>query len=412
MITISDVSKEFHVYKKRSGLIRQIFGLARPGIDFDTVKSLTDINLEIPSGSVHGIIGMNGAGKSTLLKILTGVLEPSSGKIEMKGRVAALLELGTGFHGELTGRQNVYTNAAIMGLTRAEVDARINEIEDFAELGNFFDRPLKIYSSGMYVRLAFSFAVSVDPDILIIDEALSVGDAYFQQKCLKKIHSFRDKGTTILFVSHDFGAIKMLCQQVTLLSKGQAIFSGAPMQALDLYNALLADHHSAHLGSARVRAAGAIDAGRSHESGSRTMEILEVQIVDAQGRSSEALVSGSSCKVLVRARVNGDEVINPTCGILVRDRLGYDVFGTNTFELRIPAQTFNRGELVEFRFEMAMNLGAGDYTLTVALHSDRTHVNDNYHWLDRAQLFQVLPSNDFGFIGVSRLEPRCTITLI
>ena len=223
MIHIQEVSKKFKVYPSRAARLREwVLG----GKYHQEFWALHKIDLKIESGEVFGIIGMNGAGKSTLLKILTGTLAATSGKIEMQGRVAALLELGTGFHPELSGRDNVLMNGKLLGLTESEIIEKIPGIHAFSELGDFFEKPVRTYSSGMYVRLAFSLAASVDPDVLIIDEALSVGDAYFQQKCLERIKQFKEQGTTILFVSHDPGVVKVLCNRVAFLQKGKLLGIG------------------------------------------------------------------------------------------------------------------------------------------------------------------------------------------
>ncbi|MEZ4743558.1 MAG: ABC transporter ATP-binding protein [Bdellovibrionota bacterium] len=410
MIEIIDLKKQFKVYRNRSGMLKDAFGLAKENIDYEIVESLNGINLKVKKGSVHGILGMNGAGKSTLLKILTGVLNPSSGDYLLKGRVAALLELGTGFHGELTGRENIYLSGAIMGLSKDEMDEKINHIIQFSELDKFFDRPIKIYSSGMYVRLAFSFAVSVEPDILIIDEALSVGDVYFQQKCLKKINEFKDQGTTILFVSHDLGAIRMLCEQVSLLQKGRLIYTGVPAKGLELYNAIIAEHRNDEAINRQIQQAKSIEINNnSFESGNNKMKIENVNMLDANGQASEAIVSGEELTIEVLAKVYTNQIDNPTCGILIRDRFGCDIFGTNSYQLHAKSFSLNKGDLVLYRFNFLLNLGKGDYTLTVALHAENSHIDDNYHWIDRAKIIQVLPSTDFEFVGVAKLNPTCII---
>ncbi|RZJ77019.1 MAG: ABC transporter ATP-binding protein [Flavobacterium sp.] len=409
MIVIKNLVKEFRLYKKRSGFLKQVIGLAQPGRDFDLLRPLDNVELTVEKGEVHGIIGMNGAGKSTLLKILSGVLHPTSGSVSISGRVAALLELGTGFHGDLTGRENIYINGTMLGLTRQEIDKKLPEIQAFAELGDFFDRPVKIYSSGMYVRLAFSFAVSVEPDVLIIDEALSVGDAYFQQKCLKKIREFKNLGTTILFVSHDISAVRALCDKCTLLSKGKVIFTGTPMQALDLYNALLAEHSSQDLVAARTAAAKSSIAESTFVSGNLDMEVVSCLMLNEEGHETLAVPSGQKVSVQIKCIVHRDMIDNPTCGILFKDRLAYEIFGTNTHQLGIESGVLHKGNEITYTFDFAMNLGPGDYTLTVALHSDRSHVHDSYHWIERALLFKVLETPEFPFIGVARLEPVTSI---
>jgi lipopolysaccharide transport system ATP-binding protein len=409
MIRIENLVKEFRIYKKRSSILKHILGIAKKGVDYDSIRTLDKVTIDVPKGRVHGIIGMNGAGKSTLLKILTKVIDPTQGSIQIEGRVAALLELGTGFHVDLTGRENVYLNGSTLGLSRAEIDKKIGEIQSFAELGDFFDRPVKIYSSGMYVRLAFSFAVSVDPDVLIIDEALSVGDAYFQQKCLIKVREYKEKGTTILFVSHDLGAVRMLCDEVTLLSRGKVIYTGEPLKALDLYNALLAEHQNEELVSARVKQVGDTNNRESFASGNRQLEIQNVSLFNADGDSVQVVTSGEKVLLRIECKAYADEILNPTCGILIKDRLGYEIFGTNTHHLGLDSGPIKSGSSLTFEYSFHMNLGPGEYTLTVALHSDRSHVNESYHWIERALLFKVLPTPEFSFIGVSRLEPNVEI---
>lgn len=407
MINIENLSKSFRVYKTRFGMLKDLCGLASQPKDFQDVESLSNISIQIPTGKVHGIIGMNGAGKSTLLKILSGVLHPTSGRLSMHGRVAALLELGTGFHGDLTGRENLYLNGAMVGLSRDEVDSRFASILEFSELGHFIDMPVKIYSSGMYVRLAFAFSISVDPEVLIIDEALSVGDAYFQQKCLKKIREFKERGVTILFVSHDLGAVKMLCDEVTLLEKGRNIITAPPVEVLDVYNAMLAKHEGRIL--REQKDAGAAAFGESFESGTREMQITSTKMFNGEDREVSAFIAGDRIRIVVEAIVNKDGVKNPTCGILIRDRLGYDVFGTNTFYSRLETGSIAKEKKVQFVFEVEMNLGQGDYTLTVAIHQDQSHVEENYHWIERAMIFKVLPASDLTHIGVARLPVKCEI---
>lgn len=414
MIRITNLSKSFRVYRGKKARLRALAGLARAGRDFDWVHSLQNLNLEVPEGTVHGIVGMNGAGKSTLLKILAGVLEPSQGSFTLTGRVAALLELGTGFHPDMTGRQNVETNAGLMGFTPDQVQAKMSEIEDFAELGAFFDRPVRIYSSGMYVRLAFAFAIAVEPQVLIIDEALSVGDAYFQQKCLEEINRFKTSGTTILFVSHDLAAIKLLCDKVSLLAQGQLIYSGSPQEALERYNALLAEQTENHQESlanleSRQRRGQAQITANGIQSGSGDMLITEVKVLAENGTEAEAFQAGSMITIAITTQVQAATISNPTCGILIRDRLGYDVFGTNSSHLNHQTGTLVKGQTTRFRFRMKLDLGQGDYTLTVALHSATTHLKDNYDWRDRACLIKVVPNPEFISVGVARLYPQLTL---
>jgi lipopolysaccharide transport system ATP-binding protein len=232
-IDVKDLSKRFGMYSSPAGKLIEILSPFRR--DNHKFWALKDISFQVRQGEALGIIGRNGSGKSTLLQVLCGVLRTTSGEVTVNGRVSALLELGAGFHAEFKGRDNVYMNGAIMGLSRKEMDARFQAIADFAEIGDFMEQPIKTYSSGMFVRLAFACAVNIAPDILIVDEALAVGDAYFQQKCMEKIMEFRDEGGTMLIASHDMKTINKLCDSAILLNKGTIIESGDPARVTDAY---------------------------------------------------------------------------------------------------------------------------------------------------------------------------------
>lgn len=407
MIRIENLSKHFRVYTSKAAMVKSAFGLARQGKDYNVVTSLKDVSLNIAKGEIHGIIGVNGAGKSTLLKILVGVMDPSSGSFKVEGSMASLLELGTGFHPELTGRENVHINGSLLGLTKKEIEAKIPEIQAFAEIDEFFDRPVKIYSSGMYVRLAFSFATSVDPEVLVIDEALSVGDIYFQQKCLRKIQEFKKKGVTILFVSHDLPAVKKLCDRCTLLSSGSVVHTGSPVECLDLYNALLPSFFKE---SAKKLASSHKDilVSNSFESGNRKLEVIKIEMLNQDLKNTNVFLSGEKAYVRLQVRSAEESIENPTFGILIRDRLGYDIFGTNTCILGIDTGVPKQGSVFEVLYALDMNLGPGDYTLTISLHRGETHLEENFHWIDRAHAFKVVLS-DKRFIGVSRLNPEFSV---
>lgn len=405
MIQIENLSKMYKIYRRRSDRLKEWFSIGNRKYH-DEYWALKDITLTVPAGSVYGLIGMNGAGKSTLLKVLTGTTQPTRGRVQIEGRIAALLELGTGFHPEFTGRENVLINGKLLGLTDAELAERLEGIKAFSELGDFFDKPVRTYSSGMYVRLAFSLASSIDPDILIIDEALSVGDAYFQQKCLTRIRQFKEKGVTILFVSHDAGAVKLLCDHVALLDKGKIISAGSPVEQLELYNALLAKKEGQGK-EYQISREGKDAKGRT-QSGTYQAEILSVEIEGPQGDRQEAVVTGSAGKFVVTVRFN-HPLVNPTVGIMIRDRLGYDIFGTNTAEMGMTTGAFAAGEERRFVFHCLMNMGAGHYTVTAAIHSSFTHVDDCYHWVDRLLTFNVLPPSDHKFLGVAWLSPSVAV---
>lgn len=357
---------------------------------------LQDLNLYISPGQSVGIIGRNGAGKSTLLKLITGTTAPTTGRVLVKGRTAALLELGMGFHPDFTGRQNAWMAAQLMGLSRKEIVTAMPSVEAFAEIGRHIDDPVRTYSSGMQVRLAFSVATALRPDVLIVDEALAVGDAQFQHKCFARIREFRQAGTTLLFVSHDPGAIKTLCDRAVLLEQGSISADGSPDHVLDAYNALIAERQTQ---DAPGRLATAGTPTRGIRSGSRQAEILSVSVHGPQGAGT-LLKTGDPMELRVRLQKNVP-MTNLTVGFVIRDRLGNDIFGTNTWHMRTEGlEQLPAGSVADLVWAIpSLNLGRGTYHVSVALHGDMTHVQENHDWWDRATLFEVLPGQQPPFVG-------------
>lgn len=401
MIRVENLSKSYKIYRRRSDRLREWMSFGHRKYHHEHC-ALRDVSLSVGKGEVLGIIGMNGAGKSTLLKILTGTTRATSGTVQVAGRVAALLELGTGFHPEFTGRENVMVNGKLLGLSQREISSKIDEIKEFSELGEFFEQPVRTYSSGMYVRLAFSLASSVAPDILIIDEALSVGDAYFQQKCLQRIREFKARGTTILFVSHDALAVRLMCDEVALMDHGKIVAKGEANDLLDLYNALLARKEGDGKEYVVKRGENGL------ESGNLKATIEKVSLKDSHGSPLQAVVAGSKFRVEVDLTF-GHPLDNPTVGILIRDRLGYDVFGTNTAEMGLNTGRFVAGQRATIEFDARANLGPGAYTITVAIHDGNTHIAECYQWVDRILTFTVLPTAGIRFLGVAFLEPTVSV---
>jgi len=402
MIRVEDLWKTFKLYRSPADRLKEILFRRSYHRIFEALKG---ISFEVQDGEVLGIIGPNGAGKSTLLKILTGVLLPDKGFIHVSGRITGLLELGTGFNSEMTGLQNIFLNGTLLGMSREEIEDKLETIINFSELGDFIYEPLKTYSSGMIMRLAFSIAIHAEPTCFVVDEALAVGDAYFQQKCMKKIKEFKENGGSIIFVSHDMNAVKLLCDQAILLDQGAVIEQGSPEQVINLYNFLLAKKSKGE------------NLEISHYSfdkcdyGDYQARIVEVVLKNTEGESSEGIISGTpvTIEVLVEAQ---KQVSDLTLGILIRDRFGQDIFGTNTFHLQKNfSLSAGKRKIVRFFFD-EFNLGVGKYTLTVALHKGDTHVQHCYHWIDRALKFEVLPNNEFYFIGLARLVPRVEIVNI
>jgi lipopolysaccharide transport system ATP-binding protein len=360
--------------------------------------ALRDITLDVEPGQSLGVIGANGAGKSTLLKVITGTTRPTTGSLSVEGRVAALLELGIGFHPDVTGRDNVLIAGQLLGFTAAEIAARMDAIEAFAEIGAYLDLPIRTYSSGMHVRLAFSVATAIRPDILIVDEALAVGDAYFQHKSFARIREFKAAGTTLLFVSHSAPVVKSICDRAVLLERGLLVRDGEPDAVLDYYNALVAsrtvDHRIAESALGGIR------------SGDRRAAIESVEIAGENGPAA-ALRSGDPAVLRIQLRAL-ERIPDLTVGFLIRDALGNDLFGTNTYHL--AHRKFDVAQSQRFVCEFAIGrlaLGTGHYNVSVALHSDMTHLSGNYDWWDRALTFEVVPGRAVHSIGVLVLDVDC-----
>ncbi len=405
VLSVESLWKSFYFYRHPSHRFLAALTRGRRGAP-QVFHALRDVSFSVGAGRSTGIIGANGAGKSTLLKIITGTLEPTRGRVGVRGRIASLLELGTGFHPLFTGRQNIFYNARFLGLHDAEIHAKLPRIVEFAELGAFIDRPLRTYSSGMQMRLAFSVAANVDPEILILDEVLAVGDAYFVQKCLQRVREFRDRGTTILFVSHDLGAVKSLCDRAVLLHEGTLVDDGEPAPVIDHYNALIA-RKTADTELFMLERVERAKAG-PRRSGNFDALISEIELLDARGGASRAILAGDEVTVRIRVFLF-DALTDPTVGILIRDRLGNDVYGTNTYHQQIATGRWEAGASLEVRFRMQLDLGAGEYTLTAAVHRASTHVVESYDWLDGGLVFRVLPSDSRPSIGVAYLRPAIEV---
>jgi lipopolysaccharide transport system ATP-binding protein len=410
--------------------------------------ALRDVSFEVAGGAAMGIVGPNGAGKSTLLKILTGTTQPTEGRFCVQGRVASLLELGMGFHPEFTGRQNVRFAARMAGIVDDELEALFPEIVDFSELDEFIDQPIRAYSSGMLLRLGFALAVSVQPDVLIVDEALAVGDLHFQQKCLARIRRIHEAGATVLFVSHDPSMVKRFCTEAILLDHGRALDRGTPSHVLDHYTALLAERYRPGGGRARILRpvgpeakapettppGGAVQAApasvaegvakspssmpplaaRGHRTGNWRAVIIGAWLeVEPEGDAgtwvpSGIVGSGAWARLVVRW-VAREPIASATVGIAIKDRLGQEIYGVNTAYRGIPLENVAAGRAVQVAFVMPMNLGEGLYSATVAVHAGLTHVEECYDWIEQALVFQVLPDPGERFTGICRLGAECEI---
>jgi lipopolysaccharide transport system ATP-binding protein len=402
-IRVRGLGKKYKVYPSRVGKLVEILSGGR-AVRHRAEWALRDVDFEVADAESVGIIGMNGAGKSTLLRILSGTTLPSEGWFEIGGRISALLELGLGIHPEFTGWQNAQLSCQLMGLDEPTVDERLPWIRDFSELGDHMDQPVRTYSTGMQVRLAFSVATCVRPDVLIVDEALSVGDVYFQHKSMARIRAFREQGTTLLFVTHDPGAVKALCDRALLLDRGRLLRDGSPDDVYDYYNAMIARKER----DAQIVQVVSRHGGTSTRSGTQEAEILGVELLDAGGEPRSAFEVGERARIRCRFRTRC-EMPRPTVGILLRDRLGNDVFGVNTFGLGIASEPCAAGEESVATFDVDLGVGCGTYSLTVALHTERAHLESNYDWWDRALVFGVVRGPGPEFSGVAALPVRASV---
>jgi len=389
-LRVHQVSKQYRTYARPGDRLKESLtrGRWRGHKEF---WALQDISFELEKGEIVGIIGPNGCGKSTLLQIIAGTLEPTHGDVWHEGRISALLELGAGFDPEFTGVENVYMNASLLGFSRRETDRLLPHIERFAEIGEFLYQPVKTYSSGMYVRLAFAIAASVEPDILIIDEALAVGDAVFQHRCLRRIKELHDRGTTVLFVSHDAAAIRALCSRAILMNQGRVISDGLPADVLNCYQEIVMERERAY--EAESQPADAVSAEAetfeplsfTYRHGNRSAEIVVAELADTTGRRVEIIDTGTPVTMRVAARFYSN-VDDPVIGFLIRNRHGISAFGTNTGEQRLELGSVRRGETVEVTFSFSCWLGIDNYSISCAVHSRE---GEAYDWLDGVRFFRV-----------------------
>lgn len=387
MIQVDALTKRFKLYHKPSDRLKELLFRHPYHSDY---QALRDISFKVESGETLGIIGRNGAGKSTLLKILSGVLLPDAGTVVNNGKVTGLLELGTGFDPAMSGLRNIRTNGLLIGMSETEIDTRTPDIIEFAELGSFINEPLRTYSSGMAMRLAFSIAIHADPKTFLIDEALSVGDGHFQQKCFRKIRDFRERGGAIVFVSHDLNAIKVICDRVIVLDDGRIEAQDTPENAVNHYNQLLA---------------GDAETYQSAPEGGYGNFHVAITDVSAHGEVSRNATVASGEKLLLDVEIESREVKqNLTLGILIRDRFGQDIFGTNSHLLGLSL-AMARGEIRVLRFATPMNLAPGKYTVTLALHDGTDHLGHCYHWWDNATQFEVAGFRGAHFSGLCNLQP-------
>jgi lipopolysaccharide transport system ATP-binding protein len=384
MLQVQNVSKIYRLYRRPADRLIELLPFSSHAAPKE-FWALRDVSLTVERGEVLGVIGPNGSGKSTLLQIVSGILEPTRGRVVAHGRIAALLELGAGFNPEFTGRENVFLNGEILGIARPDMARVFPEIERFAEIGAFIDRPVKEYSTGMYVRLAFSTAIHVDPEILIVDEALAVGDAIFANRCIKKFVELKERKVTVLFVSHDLGLVKRLSDRAALMIDGRVAAFGNPSEVVNRYVGMVLERQE------RDEPRGDLPrAGASFRHGDGASEILSADLINARGESTRNLEPHETVSIRVRAIARRD-IDDPVVGVLIRNRLGIDVFGTNTRIEGVDLGSIPAGETFEVEFTFDCLLTRQDYTLTVATQHREGYSQD---WLDDVLSFSVTDARD------------------
>lgn len=401
-ITVTNLGKAYRQYPTRwSRLAEWALPGAKPRHTLKWV--MQDVSFTVNPGEAVGIIGINGAGKSTLLKMITGTTQPTTGSVHITGRVAALLELGMGFHPDFTGRQNAFMAGQLLGYSVEEIARLMPEIEAFAEIGDYIDQPVRVYSSGMQMRLAFSVATAYRPDVLIVDEALSVGDAYFQHKSFDRIREFRKQGTTLLIVSHDKGAIQGICDRAILLNAGHMAMQGQPEAVMDYYNAMLADHQNQTV-KQELREDGKVQT----ISGTGEAEVIAIRLTDKNGNPLEVVGVGQLVCLHVEVKTNAP-IERLILGYGIKDKLGQVIYGTNTDLKKQPLLNVPTGSRCVFNILFNANLGPGTYSVQTALVSTDTHLTNNYEWRDLALVFNVVNINKQHFEGCAWIDPTIEI---
>ena len=422
-IEVRDVTKVYRLYERQRDRLWETLGLDRKKT-YKEKYALNHVSFRVKRGETVGIIGTNGSGKSTMLKLITGVLTPTAGSIRVDGRISALLELGAGFNMEYTGIENVYLNGAMIGFTKEEIDARLDDIISFADIGDYINQPVKSYSSGMFVRLAFAVAINIDPEILIVDEALSVGDVFFQSKCYRKFEEFRRAGKTILFVSHDLSAISRYCDRAILLNQGDLIYDGTPKEAIDLYKKVLvgqyeekpAEQPEAADGEKREIQGIGSDSGlwKSRypvnpsliEYGEKNGEIVDYALLDENGLMTSNFLKGTVFTVRMKIRAHAD-ILEPIFAFTIKNMKGIEICGTNTTMEHVPVPTMHDGDEHVVEFTQKMDLQGGEYLLSLGCTGYQDGMFRVFHRLYDVISLTVVSNRDT--VGFYDMNSTCVL---
>ena len=438
-IEVKDVTKVYRLYDKPIDRLKESLSLSHKSYHKD-FYALNGLSFQVGKGQTVGIIGTNGSGKSTILKIITGVLTPTTGEVKVEGKISALLELGAGFNMDYTGIENIYMNGTMMGYTKKEMDDKLQDILDFADIGDFVYQPVKTYSSGMFVRLAFALNINVEPEILIVDEALSVGDVFFQAKCYRKMEEIRERGTTILMVTHDMGSIIKYCDKVVLLNKGEFIAEGDPGRMVDLYKKILANQMDSlqeeldndfsggiEIEGAEKKVMSSKEAAAAHtgagvglmkekitinsdrtEYGDGRAEIFDLGLFDARGNLTNLLIKGEMFTIKERIRFNAP-LQNPIFTYTIRDKKGMDLSGTNTMYEGADVKPVGPGDVYDVSFTQKMTLQGGEYLLSMSCTGFEGEEHVVYHRLYNVANITVISNKNT--VGVYDMESEVETTL-
>ena len=434
-IEVKDVTKVYRLYDKPIDRLKESLNPKHKSYHKD-FYALNGLSFQVEKGRTVGIIGTNGSGKSTILKIITGVLTPTTGEVTVDGKISALLELGAGFNMDYTGIENIYMNGTMMGFTKKEMDEKLQDILDFADIGDFVHQPVKTYSSGMFVRLAFALAINVEPEILIVDEALSVGDVFFQAKCYRRMEEIRQNGTTILMVTHDMGSIIKYCDKVVLLNKGEFIAEGEPGRMVDLYKKILANQMDSlreelendfsggmEIDGAEKKAMSSKEAAMSHtglmkekitintdrtEYGDGRAEIFDLGLFDARGNLTNLLIKGEMFTIKERIRFNAP-LQNPIFTYTIRDKKGMDLSGTNTMYEGADVKPVGPGDVYDVSFTQKMTLQGGEYLLSMSCTGFEGEEHVVYHRLYNVANITVISNKNT--VGVYDMESEVETAL-
>ncbi len=420
-IKVTDLEKVYKLYDKPSDRLKEALHIGR-GKHHTEHRALKGVNMTIRQGECVGIIGTNGSGKSTILKIITGVLSQTAGEVEVNGRISALLELGAGFNMEYNGIENIYLNGTMIGFSKKEIDQKLDEILAFADIGDYVYQPAKTYSSGMFVRLAFAVAINIDPEILIVDEALSVGDVFFQAKCYHKFEEFKEMGKTIVFVSHDLSSISKYCDRVVLLNQGIKLGEGAPKQMIDTYKQVLVGQYTAPEAEGerllddeqlRAMAAKGVDGSKLDgcnpdllEYGSKKAQITEYYITDEKGTRTSTVIKGSAFTIHMRVEMT-ERIAAPIFAFTIKNVRGTEITGTNTMFEKAFLESVEAGETKEITFTQDMNLQGGDYLLSLGVTGYEEDDFTVYHRL--YDVLNVTVISDKDTVGFYDMNSKVTV---